>query len=199
MLDFGAIPPEVNSALMYSGPGSGPLMAAASAWSGLAAELNAAAASYDKVLSTLSGEEWLGPASTLMAQAAFPYVAWLNTTAAQAEQAATQARLAAAAYETAMASTVPSPLVAANRVELKQLLTTNVLGQNAPAIAANEAQYGQMWAQDATAMYGYAGQSAAATKLTPFTMAPQIASPTAQAQQATAVTSGAGSAGTATS
>lgn len=199
MLDFGAIPPEVNSALMYSGPGSGPLMAAASAWSGLAAELNAAAASYDKVLSTLSGEEWLGPASTLMAQAAFPYVAWLNTTAAQAEQAATQARLAAAAYETAMASTVPSPLVAANRVELKQLLTTNVLGQNAPAIAANEAQYGQMWAQDATAMYGYAGQSAAATKLTPFTMAPQIASPTAQAQQATAVTSGAGSAGTAQS
>lgn len=199
MLDFGAIPPEINSALMYSGPGSGPLMAAASAWSELAAELSSAATGYDKVLTTLSGEEWLGPASTLMAQAAFPYVAWLSATANQAEQAATQARLAAAAYETAIAATVPSPLIAANRVELNQLLTTNVLGQNAAAIAANEAQYGQMWAQDATAMYGYAGQSATATKLMPFTAAPQVASPTAQAQQATAVTSGAGTAGTAQS
>lgn len=199
MLDFGAIPPEINSALMYSGPGSGPLMSAAAAWSALAAELNSAASGYDKVLATLSGEEWLGPASALMARAAIPYLAWLSTTAEQAEQAATQARLAAAAYETAIAATVPSPLVAANRVELTQLLNTNLLGQNASAIAANEAQYGQMWAQDATAMYGYAGQSAAATRLAPFTAAPQIANPAAQALQATAVTSGVGSAGTAQS
>jgi len=55
---------------------------------------------------------------------------------------------------------VPSPLVAANRAELAQLVSTNVLGQNTAAIAANEAQYGEMWAQDATAMYGYTGQSA---------------------------------------
>lgn len=170
-------------------------MAAAAAWSAVAADLNSAASGYDKVLATLSGEEWLGPASALMARAAIPYLAWLSTTAEQAEQAATQARLAAAAYENAIAATVPSPLVAANRVELAQLLNTNVLGQNAAAIAANEAQYGQMWAQDATAMYGYAGQSAAATRLTPFTTAPQIANPTAQAVQATAVPSGTGSAG----
>lgn len=174
-------------------------MAAAAAWSALAAELNSAATGYDTVLATLSGEDWLGLASALMARAAIPYLAWLSTTAEQAEQAATQARLAAAAYETAIAATVPSPLVAANRVELARLLTTNVLGQNAAAIAANEAQYGQMWAQDATAMYGYAGQSAAATRLTPFTTAPPIANPTAQAVQATAVTSGAGSAGSAQS
>jgi PPE-repeat protein len=174
-------------------------MSAAAAWSALAAELDSAATGYDKVLATLSGEEWLGPASALMARAAIPYLAWLSTTAEQAEQAATQARLAAAAYETAIAATVPSPLVAANRVELTQLLNTNVLGQNAGAIAANEAQYGQMWAQDATAMYGYAGQAAAATRLTPFTSAPQIANPTAQAVQTSAVAGGAGSAGSAQS
>ena len=46
-----------------------------------------------------------------------------------------------------------------------------------------------MWAQDATAMYGYAGQSAAAAKVAPFTAAPQITSPTAQAAQATATSS----------
>ena len=200
MLDFGALPPEVNSSNMFSGPGSGSLMAAASAWNQLAAELNSAALSYDKVITTLSSDEWMGPASASMAQAAEPYVAWMTSTTAKAEQAAAQARAAAAAYETALAATVPVPLVAANRAELAQLVSTNVLGQNTGAIAANEAQYGEMWAQDATAMYGYAGQSAAATKVTPFTAAPQVASPTAQATQATATTSAtATSAGTAQS
>src|SRR5271157_1660829 len=112
VLDFGAFPPDFNSARMYSGPGSGSLMAAASAWSGLAAELNAAALSYDKVVTALSSEEWLGPASASMAAAVQPYVSWMSTTAAQAEQAAMQARAAAAAYETALAATVPPPLVA---------------------------------------------------------------------------------------
>ena len=200
MLDFGALPPEVNSANMFSGPGPGSLMAAASAWNQLAAELNSAALSYDKVITTLSSDEWVGPASASMAQAAEPYVAWMTTTTAQAEQAAAQARAAAAAYETALAATVPVPLVAANRAELAQLVSTNVLGQNTGAIAAYEAQYGQMWAQDATAMYSYAGQSAAAAKVAPFTAAPQIATPTAQAAQAAATTSAtATSAGTAQS
>ena len=53
------------------------------------------------------------------------------------------------------------------------LIATNVLGQNTPAIAATEAQYGEMWAQDAAAMYGYAGNSAAATVVKPFTQPPQ--------------------------
>jgi PPE-repeat protein len=166
----------------------------------LAAELNSAALSYDKVITTLSSDEWVGPASASMAQAAEPYVAWMTTTTAKAEQAAAQARAAAAAYETALAATVPVPLVAANRAELTQLVSTNVLGQNTSAIAANEAQYGEMWAQDATAMYGYAGQSAAATKVSAFSAAPQVASPTAQATQAAATTSAtATSAGTAQS
>jgi PPE-repeat protein len=188
MLDFGALPPEVNSSKMFSGPGSGSLMAASSAWNQLAAELNSAALSYDKVITTLSSDEWMGPASATMAQAAEPYMAWMTSTSAKAEQAAAQARAAAAAYETALAATVPVPLVAANRAELAELLSKNVLGQNTGAIAANEAQYGEMWAQDATAMYGYAGQSAAAAKVSPFTAAPQVASPSAQATQATATT-----------
>ena len=175
-------------------------MAAASAWSGLAAQLGSAATDYDKVITTLTSEEWMGPAATSMAQAAAPYVAWMSTTAAQAEQAATQARAALAAYEAALAATVPAPLVAANRVELAQLVSSNVLGQNTAAIAANEAQYGEMWAQDATAMYGYAAQSAAATKVTLFTAPPPIANPAAQAVQSAAVTSsGATAAGTAQS
>ncbi len=188
MLDFGALPPEVNSARMYAGSGSGSLMTAASAWNALAAELNSAALSYDKIITALSSEEWMGPASAAMAQAVQPYVTWMTTTAAQAEQAATQAQAAAAAYETALAATVPPPLVAANRAQTMQLMSTNVLGQNTPAITQLEAQYGEMWAQDATAMYSYAGQSSTATKVTPFTQSPQIANPSAQATQGAAVT-----------
>ena len=168
-LDFAMFPPEMNSARMYSGAGSAPLVTAASAWKGLAAELRSAALSYSSVLSALTDEEWNGPASASMAAAALPYVAWMNTTAVQAEEAATQAEAAAAAYEAAFAGTVPPPLIAANRVQLAQLVSTNVIGQNTPAIAATEAQYSEMWSQDAAAMYGYAGSSAAATRLTPFT------------------------------
>ena len=93
---------------------------------------------------------------------------WLNTTAAQAEQAATQARAAAAAYEQAFAATVPPPLIAANRAQTAAAVQANVFGQYTPLIAQLEAQYGEMWAQDSAAMYGYAGQSATATQVTPF-------------------------------
>lgn len=194
MLDFGAIPPEINSALMYAGSGSSSLQAAASAWNGLAAELSSAATGYNTVVTQLASEEWLGPASTAMANAVAPYVTWMNTTAAQAEQAATSAQAAIAAYEQAFTATVPPPLVAANRAQTAQLLSTNVLGQNTPAIAQLEAQYGQMWAQDAAAMYGYAGQAAAATNMTTFNAPVQTTTPAAQAVQASAVTQAASTA-----
>ncbi|WP_272880525.1 PPE family protein [Mycobacterium avium] len=187
MLDYGAFPPEFNSARIYSGPGSGSLVAAASAWSSLAAELNAAALSYDKVVTALASEEWLGSASASMASAVAPYVGWMSTTAAQAEEAASQARAAAAAFEAALAASVPPPVIAANRMQVSQLQATNVLGQNTPLIAQFEAQYGEYWAQDAAAMYSYAGQSASASKVTPFQKAPQVTNPSGQVAQSAAV------------
>ncbi|GBE67247.1 putative PPE family protein PPE32 [Mycobacterium sp. MFM001] len=197
MLDFGALPPEINSARMYSGPGSGPMLAAAVAWQELAAELDSAAAQYGSAISGLTSGAWSGPSSASMAAAATPYVGWLSVTAGQAEQAATQAGAAAAAYETAFAATVPPPVIAANRSLLATLVATNVLGQNAPAIAATEFHYAEMWAQDAAAMYGYAGASATAAKLTPFTAPPQTTDPSGLAAQAATVAQAAGtSAGT---
>ncbi|OBJ54426.1 PPE family protein [Mycobacterium asiaticum] len=187
VLDFAALPPEINSARMYAGPGSGPMLAAASAWKGLATELRASALSYRAVLSALTGEEWFGPASTAMAAAAAPYVAWMSATATATELTAAQAEAAAAAYEAAFAATVPPPLIAANRAQLAALVATNILGQNTPAIAATEAQYAEMWAQDAAAMYGYAASSAVATELSPFVEPTQTTSPTGPAAQAAAV------------
>jgi PPE-repeat protein len=196
-MDFGALPPEINSARMYAGPGPESMLAAAAAWKGLAAQLHSGAAAYTSVISGLSGE-WLGPSSTAMEAAATPYAAWMSTTAEQAELAATQAQAAASAYEAAFAMTVSPPVIAANRAQLASLTATNIFGQNTPAIAATEAHYGEMWAQDAAAMYGYAANSAATTaKVTPFTAAPQTTNPAGSAAQAAAVTQATGtSAGT---
>lgn len=196
-MDFAALPPEVNSARMYAGPGAAPMMAAASAWSALGAELSTAAASYESVISTLTSEAWLGPASAAAAAAVEPYVAWMNTTAAAAEHAAAQAMASAAAFEAAFAMTVPPPVVAANRAQLASLVTTNIIGQNTPAIAATEAHYGEMWTQDAAAMYGYAGSSATAGKLNPLTAPTSTTNPAGLAGQASAV-AGSSSAGTQT-
>jgi PPE-repeat protein len=105
-MDFALLPPEINSGRMYSGPGSGPMLAAAAAWDGLATELQSAAASYESVISGLTAGPWLGPTSAAMAAAAGPYVAWMRSTATQAEQTATQAKAAAAAYEVTFAAMV---------------------------------------------------------------------------------------------
>jgi len=172
-MDFALLPPEINSARMYDGAGSGPMLAAAAAWDGLAFELHSAATSYGSVVSGLSAGPWLGAASAAMTAAAGPYVAWMRSTATQAEQTAIQAKAAAAAYEVTFAAMVPPPVIAANRTLLQALVATNLFGQNSPAIAATETLYAEMWAQDATAMYGYAGASASATTLPPFTPAPQ--------------------------
>jgi PPE-repeat protein len=194
MLDFGALPPEINSSRMYAGPGSGSLAAAAVAWDELASELQFAASAYQSVITGLTSGPWLGPAATAAATAATPYAAWMNATAGQAEEAAAQAKAAIGAYETAFMMTVPPPVVAANRALLAALTATNFFGQNSAAIAATEALYSEMWAQDAAAMYGYAGSSAAASTLTAFTSAPQVTDPTGTAAQGSAVAQATGEA-----
>lgn len=180
-----AQPPEIISGQMYSGPGAEPLLAAASAWTDLAAELHASASSYEAVLASLGGG-WQGPSAAAMASAAAPYVTWLSTTAAQAEQTSAAASAAASAYESAFAGIVPPPAIAANRSQFATLVSTNILGQNSTAIAALEAEYGRMWARDVTAMLGYANSSAAATNLTTFSQPPQTTTNSSGSAQATA-------------
>src|SRR5580704_6229369 len=171
-MSFMMFPPELNSSLMYSGAGSGPLMAAASAWDELAADLESTAASYQSVLAQLTGASWLGPTSARMAAATAPYVDWLATTAGQAAQTAAQAQFAAAAYEGAFTATVPPAVIAANRALLAALVATNFLGQNTPAIMATEAHYMEMWFQDGLTMDTYATVSQQAVVLPLQTPAP---------------------------
>ncbi|WP_422226241.1 PPE family protein [Mycobacterium sp.] len=194
-MDFGALPPEINSVRMYAGPGPGSMLAAAAAWQSLADALTSAAANYGSVVATLTSGSWTGPSSASMAAAVAPYVTWLSATGEQAEQTAAQATAAAGAYETAYTATVPPTVVAANRSLLAMLVATNFLGQNTPAIAATEAHYGEMWAQDAAAMYGYAGASATAAQVTPFGTPPQTTNAGGASGQAVAAAQAAGTSG----
>jgi PPE-repeat protein len=165
-MNFATLPPEINSGRMYEGPGSGSMTEAATAWQRLATRLCTAAADYHAVTSKLAAA---------MTEAAAPYIEWLTAAAAHAERAATQAAAAASAHETALAAIVPPPVIDANRAQRKSLACRNCLGQTSPAIADAEAEYERMWAQDADAMHAYAGASADASTMTPFTSPPATA------------------------
>ncbi|MFV8316201.1 PE-PPE domain-containing protein [Mycobacterium sp. 23] len=160
-MNFAVLPPELTSARIFAGAGLQPWLSAAASWDGLAAELDAAARSFAAVTSGLADSAWQGPAMLAMTRAAGPYLTWLTTAAAQAGRTAVQARAAAGAFETAQAAVVHPALVAANRSGLVSLVVSNLFGQNAPAIAAAEAAYEQMWAQDVAAMAGYHAQASA--------------------------------------
>jgi len=187
---FAFFPPEVNSGLMYTGPGSSPLAATAAAWDSLAADLYSTAGSYQSVLSDLGGG-WSGPSATAMAGAAAPYVSWMNATASLAAEAGAQVKAAAAAYEAAFAMTVPPALVTSNRTLLAALVATNIFGQNTPAIETTEAQYLQMWAQDVAAMNGYAASANTAVQVAAFNTPPATTNVAATATPAAGITDGA--------
>jgi PPE-repeat protein len=170
-MEFTTLPPEVISALIHSGPGAESLANAAAAWQQLSANLEDAADNYAASLASMD-ESWYGPSSAAMFQSVTPYVAWLRTTAQQAQQTAAAAQSAAAAFSSVQASVVPTATVAANRMRLAKLLATNVFGRNLPAIAQTESDYQTMWANNAAAMTRYQAASSQASTL------PQLTSPT---------------------
>lgn len=167
--NFAALPPEVNSARLHAGAGPAPLLAAATAWDGLATEIDCAAGSFESTIAGLTTGSWLGPAALQMTAVAAPYLSWLRHAAAHAQAAAALARTAAAEFETALSTAVHPALVAMNRSEALWLAASNLFGQNAPAIAAAESRYADMWAQDVTAMTAYhTGIDAICAELVPW-------------------------------
>jgi PPE family/PPE-SVP subfamily C-terminal region len=66
LLDFGVLPPEMNSGRIYAGAGSPPMLVAAAAWDELAAELGTAASVYSSTITELTSSPWVGPASVSM-------------------------------------------------------------------------------------------------------------------------------------
>ena len=163
-MTLATVPPEISSARMYTGPGSGSMAEAATAWDRLAVRLYTTLADYRAVTAKL-------PVTALI-QAAAPYIDWLNAAAAQAQHAATQVAAAVSAHQKARAAMVPPALIEENRAQRRSLALANCLGQASPALAAAEACYEQMWAQNCHAMYAYAGAAANASTITAFTSPP---------------------------
>ncbi|VDM87768.1 putative PPE family protein PPE42 [Mycobacterium basiliense] len=168
-MSFFTLPPEINSLRMFIGAGTAPMLEAAAAWQGLAEELGTAAQSFASVTAGLAGQAWQGSAAMAMANAAAPYAGWLAAAAAQSLGAAGNARAVASMFEAAQAATVLPASISANRNAFVQLVMSNLFGQNAPAIAAAESIYEEMWAADVAAMSGYySGVSAVAAQVVPW-------------------------------
>lgn len=181
------LPPEIISALIYSGPGSWSWIEAAAMWQELSLELEQSLRGYTAELSTL-GAGWQGPSYLAMTQAVEPYLAWLDLTAQQCQQVAAALQTATAAFEFAHFTVIPPPVVAANRTRLAVLVATNFLGINAPAIAETEAEYNAMWGTDAAAMAQYQASATAATaQLTQFNAPLTVANPDGTNAQSDAV------------
>lgn len=154
MVSFSFFPPEFNTELIYTARGTGQLSPAASAWGALGAGLSSAADSFRPAISALI-TNWPGSSVIEIAGVVAQYASWLNATVAQIAQVTAKAKAAAAALETAFAMTVPPLVIEANRAWFRKLAKANLLGQDSLAVAATEAHYLEMWAQDAAAMNGY--------------------------------------------
>ncbi|EUA09643.1 PPE family protein [Mycobacterium xenopi 4042] len=151
-----------------------PYVQAQAAWQALAADFTAAMSMLTAEIATVS-TLWQGMAAQ-QAQAAFaPYLAWMDSIVAMAQQRAAAAGAQAAAYSTAVVTTPTLAELAENHVTHFILEMTNFLGMNTIPIAVNEFQYFvELWNRAAGAMDEYASATAVNTTFPPFPVAPPI-------------------------
>lgn len=166
-VEYGAMPPELNTARLQLGAGEAPMLQAAAGWEAWAVALEAQAAELSSALASLSAA-WTGMGSETGVAACMPMVMWLQTMAAQAMKRAAQATAQATSYVTAATTTPQIPEIVQNHVTEAVLQATNFLGVNTVPIGLNEADYVRMWNLAADTMYAYMAETTMNTLFEPI-------------------------------
>jgi PPE-repeat protein len=173
---YAALPPEVNTGRLIAGAMAEPYLQAATGWQMLAAQFSTALSTLTAEIASMAGL-WQGMAAE-QAQAAFaPYLGWMGSVIALAQQRSAAAAAQAAAYTMAVATTPTLAEIAQNHLTHAVLEATNFLGVNAIPLAANEFQYAVvLWNRASGAMFEYQAATALNTTFVPFPPAPPIMS-----------------------
>lgn len=174
LLEATALPPEINSANIYAGPGPDSMLAAAVKWRNILPEMYYASESFRQILEKLQ-EQWASPSATQVANAAMAFQRWLVALAQHIDRTSNLAFRLVDAYHHAHEMTVHPNAIAWNRVQLQQLMVTDLFGENAAAIAALEEQYQRFWVVDVEVIETYANEvRKALSRLTPWKPPPPI-------------------------
>ncbi|NTY62530.1 PPE domain-containing protein [Mycolicibacterium sphagni] len=159
-VQYWGLTPETNAIRLTTGPGAAAMASVLAAYQTAGITHMEQGAQMMTTAATTAAGSWWGQGGTSMLAAAVPKSEWQLEAAAHAEKASVLISEAAAAHSTAVAATIPYPVCVANRVREAVLQSTNFMGFNTIPIAETNAEYGEFWSQNATAMTGYATAAA---------------------------------------
>lgn len=148
-------PPEVNSGRWEAGTGPETWMAASAVWTSFAEIVSTATASLMGEIAMMTGSTLTGMTSVSMMASSVPFFGWLAHMESTALMHALACATVAQSWGQCTAGIIPLPVVNQNRITEASLQASNIFGQNSPAIAELDREYGQFWTQDGASMMVY--------------------------------------------